>query len=164
MNTTNDATTSTTSTSKRVVACIGDGSFQMTCQEISTMIRYHLNPIIILINNGSYTIEVQIHDGPYNVLHNWDYVGLVHALNNTKQKKESSSGGGGNGEKEKSGVFAVRVETEEELIAALKKTQESEKNALCFIEAVVHKDDCSRDLLEWGSLVSSSNSRPPQTI
>jgi len=45
---------------------IGDGSFQMTAQEISTMIRYGVNPIIFLLNNRGYTIEVQIHDGPYN--------------------------------------------------------------------------------------------------
>jgi pyruvate decarboxylase len=38
---------------KRVVAMIGDGSFQMTAQEISTMIRYGANPIIFLINNRS---------------------------------------------------------------------------------------------------------------
>ncbi len=48
---------------RRVVALIGDGSFQMTAQEVSTMIRYGADPIIVLINNGGYTIEVEIHDG-----------------------------------------------------------------------------------------------------
>lgn len=32
---------------------------------------------------------------------------------------------------------------------------------LCFIECVVHKDDCSKELLEWGSRVATANSRPP---
>lgn len=32
------------------------------------MLRYGLSPIIFLINNGGYTIEVEIHDGPYNVI------------------------------------------------------------------------------------------------
>ena len=36
---------------KRVIAMIGDGSFQMTAQEVSTMIRYGVDPIIFLINN-----------------------------------------------------------------------------------------------------------------
>lgn len=36
---------------RRVIAMIGDGSFQMTAQEVSTMIRYDQNPIIFLINN-----------------------------------------------------------------------------------------------------------------
>lgn len=31
---------------------------QMTCQDVSTMLRYGLNPIIFLVNNLSYTIEV----------------------------------------------------------------------------------------------------------
>jgi TPP-dependent 2-oxoacid decarboxylase len=31
----------------------------MTAQEVSTMLRYRLNPIIFLINNGAYTIEVR---------------------------------------------------------------------------------------------------------
>ncbi|MGI9569878.1 MAG: alpha-keto acid decarboxylase family protein, partial [Desulfobulbia bacterium] len=69
------------SSHKRVVALIGDGSFQMTAQELSTMIRYNVKPIIFLINNGGYTIEVEIHDGPYNTIKNWDYVGLMSAFN-----------------------------------------------------------------------------------
>jgi hypothetical protein len=32
---------------------------------------------------------------------------------------------------------------------------------LCFIEVVVHRDDCSHELLEWGSRVSAANSRRP---
>lgn len=43
---------------QRTIAMIGDGSFQMTAQEVSTMIRYEVDPIIFLINNGGYTIEV----------------------------------------------------------------------------------------------------------
>ncbi|KAI7992248.1 hypothetical protein LOK49_LG12G00636, partial [Camellia lanceoleosa] len=35
-----------------------------------------LRTIIFLINNGGYTIEVEIHDGPYNVIKNWKYTGL----------------------------------------------------------------------------------------
>ena len=37
---------------RRVIASIGDGSFQMTAQDVSTMMRYRLNPIIFLINNA----------------------------------------------------------------------------------------------------------------
>ena len=32
---------------------------------------------------------------------------------------------------------------------------------LCFIECFVHRDDCSKELLEWGARVASANSRPP---
>ncbi len=51
-------------------------------QDVSTMIRYGLNPVIFLINNGGYTIEVEIHDGPYNTIQNWDYSGLVQCFDN----------------------------------------------------------------------------------
>jgi hypothetical protein len=37
--------------------------------------------IIFLINNHGYTIEVEIHDGPYNNIKNWDYAGLIQAFN-----------------------------------------------------------------------------------
>jgi len=47
-------------TPTRVIAMIGDGSFQLTAQEISTMIRYNVKPIIVLINNRGYTIEAEI--------------------------------------------------------------------------------------------------------
>ncbi len=38
----------------------------MTAQEVSTIIRNKIKATIILINNNGYTIEVEIHDGPYN--------------------------------------------------------------------------------------------------
>ena len=59
-------------------------TFCITChvQDVSTMIRYGLNPVIFLINNGGYTIEVEIHDGPYNSIQNWDYAGLVQCFDN----------------------------------------------------------------------------------
>ena len=37
---------------KRVLSLIGDGSFQMTAQEVSTMLRYRLTPVIILVWGG----------------------------------------------------------------------------------------------------------------
>jgi indolepyruvate decarboxylase len=58
---------------RRVIAFIGDGAFQMTAQEISTIIRYNLNAVIFLINNDGYTIERYIHDGPYNDIQPWQY-------------------------------------------------------------------------------------------
>ena len=41
---------------RRVITLVGDGSFQMTVQEVSTIIRYQLNPIIIVVNNHGYLI------------------------------------------------------------------------------------------------------------
>lgn len=129
---------------KRVIACIGDGSFQVTAQDISTMIRNGQRTIIFLINNGGYTIEVEIHDGPYNVIKNWDYTGLVNAIHNGEGK-----------------CWTAKVRTEDELTAAIATATGEQKDSLCFIEVFVHKDDTSKELLEWGSRVSAANGRPP---
>lgn len=45
----------------RTVLIIGDGSLQMTAQEISVMIKEKLDILIIIINNEGYTIERVIH-------------------------------------------------------------------------------------------------------
>lgn len=58
----------------------------MTAQDVSTMLRCGQRTIIFLINNGGYTIEVEIHDGPYNVIKNWNYTGLVDAIHNGEGK------------------------------------------------------------------------------
>ncbi|KAJ8647591.1 hypothetical protein MRB53_000614 [Persea americana] len=129
---------------KRVIACIGDGSFQVTAQDVSTMIRCGQNSIIFLINNGGYTIEVEIHDGPYNVIKNWNYVALVDAIHNGEGK-----------------CWTTKVTCEEELKEAIVTATETKKDCLCFIEVIAHKDDTSKELLEWGSRVASANGRPP---
>ncbi|KAH7276989.1 hypothetical protein KP509_39G029400 [Ceratopteris richardii] len=129
---------------RRVIACIGDGSFQVTAQEVSTMIGQGQKSIIFLINNGGYTIEVEIHDGPYNIIKNWDYTAVVNAFHNNQ----------GN-------CWTKKVRTEEELQEAIALAEGEKKHCLCFIECLVHRDDTSKELLEWGSRVSAANSRPP---
>ena len=130
---------------KRVVALIGDGSFQLTAQEVSTMIRYGANPIIFLLNNRGYTIEVEIHDGPYNNIKNWDYAGLVEVFN----------AGEGNG-------LGLKADTSAELAAAIERAKAH--NGLVLIECALDRDDCTKELLEWGSRVAAANSRAPATL
>ncbi|ODM18833.1 hypothetical protein SI65_05450 [Aspergillus cristatus] len=62
--------------SGRTVFLIGDGSFQLTAQEMSTIIHQKLNVVIFLINNAGYTIERCIHgqDQGYNSITFWWYV------------------------------------------------------------------------------------------
>ncbi|GMP96389.1 hypothetical protein CsSME_00045056 [Camellia sinensis var. sinensis] len=69
-------------------------AWRVTAQDVSTMLRCEQRTIIFLINNGGYTIEVEIHDGPYNVIKNWNYTGLVDAIHNGESKcstRKSSS-------------------------------------------------------------------------
>ena len=128
---------------RRPIALIGDGSFQLTAQEVSTMIRYELNPIIFLINNGGYTIEVEIHDGPYNTIKNWNYADLVKVFNAED----------GNG-------WSDQVSTEGELEEAIKVAVSH--NGPALIEVAIDRDDCSKNLLVWGGHVAKNNGRPPR--
>ncbi|MEM8678905.1 MAG: thiamine pyrophosphate-binding protein [Planctomycetota bacterium] len=128
---------------RQVVTCVGDGSFQLTAQEISTMIRYGARPIVFLINNGGYTIETEIHDGPYNTINNWDYARLVDVFNGDKGKG-----------------WGCSAATEGELDAAI--AQALDHDGLSLIEVHIDRDDCSRNLLEWGGHVAKNNGRPPR--
>ncbi|KJZ80017.1 Pyruvate decarboxylase [Hirsutella minnesotensis 3608] len=62
---------------RRTIVMEGDGAFQMTAQEVSQMVRFHVSIIILLMNNRGYTIEVEIHDGLHNRIQNWNYAALV---------------------------------------------------------------------------------------
>lgn len=55
----------------------------------------------------------------------------------------------------------LQVRNEEELIEAIERAKGEKKDCFCFIEVIVHKDDTSKELLEWGSRVASANGRPP---
>ncbi|KAI3974525.1 hypothetical protein MKX01_020297 [Papaver californicum] len=54
------------------------------------MLRCEQNTIIFLINNGGYTIEIEIHDEPYNAIKNWNYTALVDAIHNGDGKSGGS--------------------------------------------------------------------------
>jgi len=57
----------------RPLVLVGDGAFQMTGIEVSTIARLGLNPIIVVFNNYGYATERPIHDGPFNDLQMWQY-------------------------------------------------------------------------------------------
>ena len=58
---------------QRVIAIEGDGSFQMSAQELSSMARYDCPAIVFVVNNRGYTAERLIHDGPFNDIAQWRY-------------------------------------------------------------------------------------------
>jgi indolepyruvate decarboxylase len=57
----------------RILVIVGDGAFQMTGMEISTIARHRLNPIVVVVNNHGYTTERFLLDGTFNDLHDWAY-------------------------------------------------------------------------------------------
>ncbi|PYH98106.1 pyruvate decarboxylase [Aspergillus ellipticus CBS 707.79] len=137
----------------RAVLMIGDGGFQMTAQELSTMIRAKANAIIFIINNLGYAIETAIHDGPYNYINNWDYAALgtcfskrwhaVDGSNRFAAQEESAN-------RLVPEVVSVRVHTAGELQAALERV-ERERDKLAVVECCVHPTDYSEGLRQFGA-------------
>lgn len=92
----------------RPLVIVGDGAFQMTGMEISTVLRFNLNPIVIVLNNGGYGTERSILDGRFNDILIWQYSLIPNIV------------GGGKG---------FIVETEEQFEEALLY---AESNTECF--------------------------------
>jgi len=70
--------TLTAAPERRHILFVGDGSFQVTAQELSTILRHDHKPVIFLINNGGYTIERGYlgKTETYNDIANWAYAAL----------------------------------------------------------------------------------------
>lgn len=113
---------------KRVITFVGDGAFQMTAQELSTIIRQRLNPVIFLLNNEGYAVERVMNDGAYNDLNDWKYHLLPEIFN---------------------GKRGLKVETEDELEEALGRIDVKQ---LTFIEIHTNKKDYSDHLRQQGEL------------
>jgi indolepyruvate decarboxylase len=126
---------------KRPVVLTGDGAFQMTAQEISTLIRERCPAVIVLINNDGYLIERRLHqDGPYNDIQMWQYSKLAEVFD---------AG---------SFVIGIRVTTEEELEQAM-QTAVTETKKLVFIEACLPNRDCSAGLERLGNAFRASQGK-----
>jgi indolepyruvate decarboxylase len=68
---------------RRTVLITGEGSHQLTAQEVSQFYRYGLKPIIFVLNNNGYLIERLLCKDPdiyYNDLAQWHYHLLPQAL------------------------------------------------------------------------------------
>ncbi|MFB5688868.1 alpha-keto acid decarboxylase family protein [Bacillus cereus] len=127
--------------SRRNILIIGDGSFQVTAQELSTILRQNLKPIIFLINNNGYTVERAIHgqNQPYNDIQMWDYNKLSMVF----------------GAEEKSLTF--KVENESELAEVLTNITFN-KNQLIFIEVIMSQSDQPELLAKLGKRFGQQNS------
>lgn len=104
----------------RPLVIVGDGAFQMTGQEFSTLVRTKSNAIIIVLNNKGYGMERIMLDGPFNDIQNWEYDKFPLVV------------GGGLGHK---------VETEEELDQAFKIALDS--NQPNIINVILSQKDHS---------------------
>jgi indolepyruvate decarboxylase len=117
---------------KRPVVLTGDGAFQMTAQEISTLIRQRCPAVIFIINNDGYLVERVLHeDGPYNDIQMWNYADLPAAFGGVDF------------------AVGIKVTTEGELESALAEAAR-EENKLFLIELCLPDRDCSTGLQQLG--------------
>ena len=108
----------------RPLVLVGDGAFQMSGMEVSTIARLKLNPIIIVLNNRGYGTERPLQDGPFNDLQLWQY----------SQIPEIFGGG-----------IGLKVETEDELDDAL-ETAQARTDCFTLIDVQLDPNDKSSAL------------------
>jgi indolepyruvate decarboxylase len=123
--------TLTAAPERRHLLFVGDGSFQLTAQEISTMLRHDYKPVIFLINNGGYTIERCWlgKTSRFNDVANWDYAGLPKVFQrNTKARS-----------------FVCKS------LADLEKALSAPNDQLIFIESVMDPFDAPTAVINSGN-------------
>ncbi|MCW5554394.1 MAG: alpha-keto acid decarboxylase family protein [Verrucomicrobiae bacterium] len=108
----------------RPLVLVGDGAFQMTGMELSTIARYGLNPVVVVFNNGGFGTERPMQDGPYNDVAAWRYHRVTDVL------------GAGR---------SYLVKTEDELDRALRAAQ-TQRDSFVLIEAILDPHDHSSAL------------------
>lgn len=112
---------------QRIITICGDGAFQMTGQELSTLVKRGHSPILIILDNHGYGTERYLHSGEwkYNEIHPWNYHKLPEIY------------GGGRG---------YLVSTEGEFSQALQQAWE-DKSCVQIIHAKLAEGDASTTLL-----------------
>ena len=109
--------------SRRTILITGEGSHQLTANEIGNMGRFDANIIVFVLNNEGYLIERALEENPdwsYNVLAPWRYAELPRALGCADW-------------------FTARVTTLGELDAAMKTARDSNSGA--YIEVIGERLD-----------------------
>ncbi len=118
----------------RALVIVGDGAFQMTGIELSTVAKEGMAPVVFLLNNDGYGTQRHIIDGPFNNIHPWDYTKLCDLL--------------------RYGV-AYRAETMGALEDALKNAMANEQE-MALIEVVVPRNDSSAALRRMGEQLAKA--------
>jgi indolepyruvate decarboxylase len=120
--------------SRRTVLITGEGSHQLTANELGNYGRHGVKPVIFVLNNSGYAVERVLEENPdwmYNDLAPWDYHTLPAAL----------------GCKD---WFTAKVRTNGELEAAMRKAEAAD--TACYIEIVGGKHDYPAGLKLVGSM------------
>ncbi|KAF1920344.1 thiamine diphosphate-binding protein [Ampelomyces quisqualis] len=131
---------------KRTILFTGDGSFQLTAQEVSTMLRNGLAPIIFVLCNNGYTIERLIHgmQDAYNDVQQWNYKELPAVFG----AKDGT-------------VLTYRVESKQALEQLFQNEEFSsgDTTKMRFVELVMPWDDAPAALKGVASAAAKTNSK-----
>jgi indolepyruvate decarboxylase len=122
---------------RRHILLTGEGSLQMTAQELSTVMRHDLKPFIFVINNSGYTVERAVlgKDAKYNDVANWRYSELPNVFSRDKKAE----------------TYVVNTSNQ------LQKVLESPHSAMVFVESVMDKYDAPIDLIVGGHALADSD-------
>ncbi|KAL6302020.1 pyruvate decarboxylase [Sparassis latifolia] len=127
----------------RTILFVGDGSLQLTVQELSTMVRSGVTPIIFVLNNEGYTIERYLHgmNRKYNDIVNWKWTSLLTVLGGTEGKTCQS--------------YTVR--TKKEISALLDDPKFAAADKIQLVEIIMPRLDAPRALKHQAELSGLTN-------
>ncbi len=130
-------------TDSRGVLMVGDGSAQLTIQELGTIIRESVNPVVFLINNDGYTIERSIHgvEAEYNDITAYDWSKIPAAFGGTEQN-----------------TVTLRAATVREFDEACRLAKEN-RDKLVFVEVVTAPMDMPELLERFGAQAAQLNKK-----
>lgn len=122
---------------RRHILLTGEGSLQMTVQELSTVLRHDLKPFIFVINNSGYTVERAVlgKDAKYNDVANWRYSELPNVFSRDKRAE----------------TYVVQTSNE------LQKALHCPHSGMVFLECVMDKYDAPIDLIVGGHALADSD-------
>ncbi|HKD82387.1 MAG TPA: thiamine pyrophosphate-binding protein [Candidatus Angelobacter sp.] len=122
---------------RRHILLTGEGSLQMTVQELSTVMRHDLKPFIFVINNSGYTVERAVlgKDARYNDVANWRYSELPNVFSRERKPE----------------TYIVQTSNE------LQKVLDAPHSGMVFVESVMDKYDAPIDLIVGGHALADSD-------
>ncbi len=110
--------------SRRPILFTGEGSHQLTMQEVANMMHYDIKPVVFILNNDGYTVERALSDDPmdkFNDITSWNYSKLPELFNGD--------------------YCSFQVRSNQELKDVMLKIEQEQKNRMCYVELFTDKMD-----------------------
>ncbi|KAF8315670.1 pyruvate decarboxylase [Clavulina sp. PMI_390] len=144
---------------RRTILFVGDGSLQLTVQEIGTMINHGLKPILFVLNNDGYEIERQI-NGPraqYNQIARWNHQAILSLFSPAPDANTYPSNALPVDVAALRTHKSYRVSSQSELDQLLNDEQFGKAECIQLVELVMPRDDAPRALLTQAKLSAKAN-------